>query len=80
MRRYAATGDVPFVEVSNSKDYPGVFAHYRLFEDGSFSQEVRRTPSRRALDHSTRCRSLFEGGFQHFSLGTLGERSYVAGA
>ena len=65
-----------FVEVNNPKDYPGGFAHYRLFEDGSFQQEVRRTPSRRALLHSTRCRALFQGGYQHFALGTLEERSY----
>jgi hypothetical protein len=77
VRRYDRTGGLPFVEVNNPKDYPGGFAHYRLFEDGSFSQEVRRTPSRRALEHSTRCRSLFKGGYQHFVLGGLEERSYV---
>lgn len=80
VRRYPRTGDLPFVEVNNPKDYPGGFAHYRLFEDGSFRQEVRRTPSRRALEHSTRCRGLFDGGFQHFVLGGLEERSYVADA
>lgn len=80
IRRYGPTGELPFVEVNNPKDYPGGFGHYRLFEDGSFRQEVRRTPSRRALAHSTRCRSLFRGAFQHFVLGTLEERSYVARA
>jgi hypothetical protein len=80
IRRYPQTGVLPFVEVQNPKDYPGGFAHYRLFEDGSFRQEVRRTPSERALAHSTRCRSLFQGGYQHFVLGTLSERSYVAEA
>ena len=76
IRRYERAGAMPFVEVNNPKDYPGGFAHYRLFEDGSFQQEVRRTPSRRALLHSTRCRVLFQGGYQHFALGTLEERSY----
>ncbi|MEE2672849.1 MAG: metallophosphoesterase [Myxococcota bacterium] len=80
IRRYPPTGKLPFVEVNNPKDYPGGFGHYRLFEDGSFRQEVRRTPSPRALEHSTRCRSLFQGSFQHFVLGTLEERSYVAEA
>ena len=80
IRRYAATGKLPFVEVNNPKDYPGGFGHYRLFEDGSFRQEVRRTPSPRALEHATRCRGLFRGSFQHFVLGSLEERSYVAGA
>ncbi len=80
IRRYPQTGALGFAEINNPKDYPGGFAHYRLFEDGSFQQEVRRTPSERALAHSTRCRSLFRGGYQHFVLGTLEERSYVAEA
>lgn len=59
-------------------DYPGGFAHYRLFEDGSFLQEVRRTSSERALAHSTRCRDFFRGGYRSFSLGPLPARSFVA--
>jgi len=78
IRRYPQTGALPFVEVNNPKDYPGGFGHYRLFEDGSFRQEVRRTTSERALAHSTRCRDLFRGYYQHFVLGSLDERSYVA--
>jgi Icc protein len=79
VRRYAAAGDVPFAEVNNTKDYPGGFAHYRLFADGSFRQEVRRTSSSRALAHSMRCRSLFKGQYRHFTMGSLAERCYVAG-
>lgn len=79
VRRYAASGEVPFVEVNCTKDYPGGFAHYRLFEDGSFRQEVRRTSSERALAHSTRCRDLFGGGYRDFALGSLQTRSFVAG-
>jgi predicted phosphodiesterase len=80
IRRYPGCGDIPFAEVNNPKDYPGGFGHYRLFADGSFRQEVRRTPSERALHHSTRCRGLFDGFYQHFTLGSLEERCYVAGA
>jgi predicted MPP superfamily phosphohydrolase len=79
IRRYPRTGTLPFAEVVNPKDYPGGFGHYRLFEDGSFRQEVLRISSRRALRHSTRCRELFRGMYQHFTLGSLGERCYVAG-
>jgi len=79
VRRYPQTEAVPFAEVNNPKDYPGGFAHYRLFEDGSFRQEVLRTPSQRALHHSTRCRELFRGFYQHFVLGALEDRCYVAG-
>ncbi len=80
VRRYAATGPLPFIEVQCTKDYPGGFGHYTLYEDGSFRQEVRRTSSERALAHSTRCRDFFRGGYRIFSLGTLAERSFeIAG-
>ncbi|MGH0028441.1 MAG: metallophosphoesterase family protein [Myxococcota bacterium] len=79
VRRYPRTGRLPFVEVHCTKDYPGGFAHYRLFEDGRFRQEVRRTSSDRALAHSTRCRDFFRGGYRRFSLGPLSARSFVAG-
>ena len=79
VRRYRAAGDAPFVEVNCTKDYPGGWAHYELFEDGSFRQEVRRTGTARALAHSTRCRDCFKGMYRYFSLGALEERSFVAG-
>ncbi|MDH3211121.1 MAG: metallophosphoesterase [Myxococcales bacterium] len=79
VRRHPASGTVPFVEVNCTKDYPGGFAHYRLFEDGSFRQEVRRTSSQRALEHSTRCQGMFRGGYRLFALGGLEARSFVAG-
>ncbi len=79
VRRYPATGPVPFVEVNCSKDYPGGWAHYRLYDDGSFRQEVRRTSTDRALAHSTRCRDLFAGGYRDFVLGTLASRCFTAG-
>lgn len=80
VRRHRASGATPFVEVNCTKDYPGGWGHYALYEDGSFRQEVRRTSSERALAHSTRCRSCFRGLYRDFSLGTLGERSFVVGA
>jgi len=79
VRRYAASGDIPFVEVNCVKDYPGGFAVYELHDDGTFRQEVRRTSSARALAHSTRCRDFFKGGYRDFALGTLADRCWVAG-
>jgi hypothetical protein len=76
VRRYRASGALPFVEVNCTKDYPGGWAHYRLFEDGSFRQEVRRTASPRALEHSSRCRNCFRGYYREFALGSLGARSF----
>jgi predicted phosphodiesterase len=77
VRRYPETGRIPFIEVNCTKDYPGGWGHYRLFEDGSFRQEVRRTSSERALAHSTRCSRMFKGGYRSFALGTLGARSFA---
>jgi 3',5'-cyclic AMP phosphodiesterase CpdA len=79
VRRYPESGGVPFVEVHCVKDYPGGWAHYRLFDDGTFRQEARRTASARALAHSTRCRDFFAGGYRRFALGRLADRSFVAG-
>lgn len=79
VRRYPASGAIPFVEVNCVKDYPGGFAVYELYDDGTFRQEVRRTQTERALAHSTRCRDFFKGGYRDFALGTLDERCWVAG-
>jgi hypothetical protein len=80
VRHYPASGRVPWIEVNCTKDYPGGWAHYRLFEDGSFRQEVRRTSSRRALAHSSRCRGFFRGFYKQFSLGRLEQRSFAVEA
>jgi Icc protein len=79
VRHYEAAGPVPFVEVNCTKDYPGGWAHYRLYADGSFRQEVRRTASERALAHSSVCRDFFLGGYKLFALGDLPSRSFQAG-
>lgn len=79
VRVYREARDVPFAETSNSKDYPGTFAHYRLFDDGSLHQEVRRIESPRALVHSTRCRDLFRGLYRNFALGALSDRCFAVG-
>ena len=80
VRVHRASGAVPWIEVHCTKDYPGGWAHYRLFEDGSFRQEARRTATGRALDHSTACRDVFQGGYRHFAFGTLAQRSFVVAA
>lgn len=79
IRTYPASGPTPFIETHNSKDFPGGYAHYRLFDDGSFRQEVRRTGSLRALEHSELCRALFRGAYPGFTMGSLTERSLAIG-
>ena len=80
VRHYPGSGAVPWVEVNCTKDYPGGWAHYRLFDDGSCRQEVRRTTSERAMRHSSRCRGFFNGFYKQFSLGHLAQRSYATAA
>ena len=76
VRRHRAAGKTPFAEVGCTKDYPGGWAHYRLYEDGSFRQEIRRTSSERALAHSTRCAGFFQGSYRTFALGTVDQQSF----
>jgi predicted phosphodiesterase len=79
VRRYAATSSVPFVEVCSLKDYPGAWAHYRLYADGSFRQELRRVSTARALVHARLCSGLFAGGYRGFALGKLADRCFATG-
>jgi Icc protein len=79
VRRYAGSGSVPFIEINCTKDYPGGFGHYRLFDDGSFRQQVHRTSTARALAHSTRCATFFQHGYRKFALGALSARSFAVG-
>lgn len=80
VRRYPGAGDTPFAEVHCTKDYPGGWAHYRLFEDGSLRQEARRTSSPRALAHSARCATFFRGGYRIFALGRVDQQSFAVEA
>ncbi len=68
VRRFAATGDVPFVEVACVKDFPGAWAEYRVFE-GGILQVVRRASSPEALAWSERTRDMFGGLYGEYALG-----------
>ena len=43
VRHFAATGDVPWVEVACVKDFPGAWAEYRVFE-GACSRSSTASP------------------------------------
>jgi Icc protein len=79
VRRFPATGDVPFVEVACLKDFPGSWAEYRVFE-GGILQVHRRLSTPEALDWSERCRELYarvlEGQYAGFALGELADRCF----
>ncbi|MBA2281235.1 MAG: metallophosphoesterase [Actinomycetota bacterium] len=76
VRRFAATGEVPFVEVACVKDYPGTWAEYRIHE-GGILQVHRRISSPAALAWSERCRAMYDGGYADYALGSLDDRCFA---
>lgn len=75
-RRFAATGDVPYVEVACVKDYPGAWAEYEVHE-GGVVQLHHRISSPRALDWTQRTRAMFMGMYADYSFGGLDDRCLV---
>lgn len=76
VRRFAATGDVPFVEVSCVKDYPGAWAEYRVHE-GGVVQVFRRISSPDALAWSEQTRDMYAGTYHDLCFGAVEERNFV---
>jgi Icc protein len=74
-RRFAATGDVPWVEVAAVKDFPGSWAEYRVFE-GGILQVHRRISSPEALSWSERCRAMFGGLYPQYAFGGIADRCF----
>jgi 3',5'-cyclic AMP phosphodiesterase CpdA len=77
MRRMTASG-VPSIEVGCVKDFPGVWAEYRVYE-GGITQVVHRISSPEALAWSERCRHLyldFGVDYEAYALGTLADRCF----
>jgi predicted phosphodiesterase len=76
VRRFAATGDVPFVEVACVKDFPGGWAEYRVFE-GGILQVFRRISAPDALAWSERTRVLFAGLIHEYAFGAMDDRCFA---
>jgi predicted phosphodiesterase len=75
VRRFGATGDVPWAEVACVKDFPGAWAEYRIFE-GGILQVHRRISTRAALDWTERTRGMFAGLYAEYAFGTLKDRCF----
>jgi predicted phosphodiesterase len=76
VRRSAKARRVPFVEIGCTKDYPGVWADYRIHE-GGYTQVVRRIAAPDALEWSERTRPMFHGLYRAYALGELGHRCFT---
>jgi predicted phosphodiesterase len=79
VRRLPATGDVPWAEVGATKDYPGVWAEYRVYEGGAM-QVVHRISAPDALEWTDRTREMFGGLYPSYSFGSLADRCFLFGA
>ena len=75
VRRFPATGDVPFVEVACVKDFPGAWAEYRVYEGGVL-QVFRRISTAEALAWSERTKVMFAGLYESYALGRLEDRCF----
>jgi len=75
VRRLPQTGDVPWAEIGATKDFPGVWAEYRIYE-GGILQIVHRISSPEALAWTERTRSMFGGLYPSYSFGSLADRCF----
>jgi 3',5'-cyclic AMP phosphodiesterase CpdA len=75
VRRLPATGQSPWAEVSATKDFPGVWAEYRIYEDGIL-QVVHRISGPEALAWTDRTRAMFGGLYPAYALGALADRCF----
>ena len=76
VRRFDATGEVPWVEVACVKDFPGTWAEYRV-HDGGILQIHRRISSEAALAWSEKTRGMFGGMYPTYAFGDLDHRCFA---
>lgn len=76
VRRFAAARHVPFAEVACTKDYPGAWAEYRIYE-GGYTQVMRRVTAPAAFDWAERCRFMIQGIYGELVLGGLEHRCFA---
>ncbi|HEX7133922.1 MAG TPA: metallophosphoesterase [Iamia sp.] len=76
VRRFAATGAVPWIEVSCVKDYPGAWAEYRVHE-GGIVQVFHRISTPDALAWSEQTRHMYHGLYAEYAFGTTADRNFL---
>ncbi|MBX3285269.1 MAG: metallophosphoesterase [Actinobacteria bacterium] len=76
VRRFAATADVPWVEVASVKDYPGAWAEYRVHE-GRVLQLHHRISTPEALAWTEQTRHMYAGFYGAYAFGSLADRCFA---
>jgi Icc protein len=76
IRRFPQARNVPFCEIACTKDYPGAWGEYRVYE-GGYTQLVRRTSAPEALRWTEKTRAMFAGLYRDYALGPLDHRCFT---
>lgn len=76
VRRFPTARAVPFVEVACTKDYPGGWGEYRVYE-GGYTQMVRRAAAPDAMAWTEKTRHMFAGLYRDYALGPLADRCFT---
>jgi predicted phosphodiesterase len=76
VRRFEASGDVPWIEVASVKDFPGAWAEYRVFEGGVL-QVMHRISDPEALAWTDQTRAMYDGAYTWYAFGELDDRCLV---
>ncbi len=77
--RTMARSGVPSIEIGCTKDFPGTWAEYRVYE-GGIMQVVHRMSTPEALAWSESCRNLYSDfgvDYADYALGTLADRCFT---
>jgi predicted phosphodiesterase len=75
VKRYEHVRNVPFAEIACTKDYPGAWGEYRIYE-GGYTQRVRRVTEPSAFAWAEKTRAMFAGVYTDYALGSLESRSF----
>lgn len=67
---------IPMVEVACTKDYPGAWAEYRVYE-GGYTQVMRRVTDDAAFAWSERARTMIQGIYRDLVLGPVHSRCFT---
>jgi len=76
VRRFGVTRDVPFVEVASVKEFPGVWAEYKVYE-GGILQVVHRISAPEALTWTDKTRAMYAGMYDAYARGELSDRCFA---
>jgi predicted phosphodiesterase len=68
--------NIPFVEVACTKDYPGAWAEYRIYE-GGYTQVMRRVSAPDAFAWSEKARTMIQGIYRDLVLGPIEARCFT---